>query len=254
MRLILTGSSRCGTTITLEMLNRYPGIHLMNESRLYFGRVLEKDPVDYFKKIEINGDNNYNRLPDGVNRNTFVNDCISILKEDKLENRIVSAETVLMKDRYDFFGDKGARAYIMGKMILEDIPFKTIIIHRDGRDSATSGARHKRGLEPPWSSSYIDNANHWATSFMLLFNLIDSGLLKDYILIRYEDYFDAPTKNMSKIAEYLGLDSSKLMDIQNKMLDPKLKAHVGYYKQHWPQWKCQSTTDTLNMLKRLGYV
>lgn len=256
MRLILSGSSRCGTTITRDILSEHPDIHMTNELRLYYENLLFIKPEQYFnfiKKAFKKSGWDYNKLPIKIDMNNFTNKCMSVLEKDTIENRILAAEKIIFNGKYKIFGDKGAKPSAIYRMNAEGIKFKLILIYRDGRDVAASGVRHKRGLAPPWSNKAIDNAVLWAINFNNWFSVIDSGVVKDYIIIKFEDYIDKPEYNFRKIAEFLNLNPDIFLDIQREKFI-FTEAHRGYHTKWCPNWRKTFPYSVKEVLKRLEYI
>ena len=257
MRLIIKGSSRCGTTITRRILSKHSDIHITNELRMYCETITQRfgsypalsadTPEEYFrsllKKMRGGEGIGYHKLPVGFNKDTFVSQCLKAIKEDTMINRVEAVEQVLFSDKFKYCGDKGGDLTILTRLPNT----KIIFIHRDGRDVAVSGARFKRGLKPPWSNNPIANAHYWAENMSYIFDQLNQ--FEDYIVIRFEDYIDFPAKNFEKFTSFLGLG----MMSYTKYINRK-KAHKGYYSKHWPNWKKTATPLTKEMLKELNYI
>src|SRR5688572_15753396 len=97
-RLILTGSSRCGTTITRHILSSHPAIWLTNELRIFHGAthlgncLHSATAAEYFamlrrKVVECEGVD-YHRFPPGFDFERLVESCLERLEEDSLRGRI----------------------------------------------------------------------------------------------------------------------------------------------------------------------
>ena len=264
-KLILTGSSRCGTTITRDILSDHPMIWLTNELRVFFdknpsrfalGPCLYADTAEeYFTALKnkvIKGEGvEYHKFPPWFDFNKMVELCLANLKEDTLEGRLEAVYTALVGNHnLDWFGDKQARPNVLLKMYELGIEYKLIVIYRDGRDVAASGARHKRGLPPPWSNDPVENAESWAGIFESLFDVLEKLDPSMYVVIRFEDYILEPDKNFELMGELIGIDHNKF----NKAMFKKEKAHMGYYPQWCPDWKQTFTEKSKTMLNRLGYI
>jgi hypothetical protein len=264
-KLILTGSSRCGTTITRDILSAHPKIWLTNELRVFFdqnpsrlamGPCLYADTAEeYFTALKnkvIKAENvDYHKFPPGFDFNKMVELCLAHLKEDTLEGRLDAVYTALAgNNNLEWFGDKQARPNVLKKMYELGIDYRLIIIYRDGRDVAASGARQKKGAPPPWSNDPAENADSWAAIFenqLSVLEILDPNM---YVLIRFEDYILEPDKNFELIGELLGIDHNEF----NKTIFKKEKAHMGYYAQWCPDWEQTFTERSKAMLKRLGYI
>jgi hypothetical protein len=187
-KLILQGSSRCGTTITRDILSAHPKIWLTNElrvfcdynpSKLVTSPCLYADTAEqYFTALQnkvIKGEGvEYHKFPPGFDFNRMVELCKAHLKEDTLEGRLDAVYSALAgNNNLEWFGDKQARLNVLLKMYELGIDYKLIVIYRDGRDVAASGARHKRGLMPPWSNDPVENADHWAEIFEKLLSVLE---------------------------------------------------------------------------------
>lgn len=251
-RLILTGSSRCGTTITRHILSEHPDIYLTNELRLYWRTLLNKDPNIYFnyiKKMMVKG-NNYSKLPKNFSKKLF-NEICSSFKDDTILNRILSAEKGIFMNPPRYFGDKGVNLSVLDRFFEINLDFKLIFIYRDGRDVAYSGFRQlKDRTEPPWSNDMPKNALHWAKKI--------NGLLKrqeknNWLAIKFEDYIENPDKNINKVADYLEIDSAPLFMARDRFINNKT-SHIGYYKKGWPNWQTECPQQAINVLKKLGYL
>ena len=252
-RLILKGAARCGTTITRDILSAHPDIYLTNEVRLYWVPYSFKTAEDYFKKLKQNVErmdanppdwrpDNYCSIPDYVDMNNFVEDCMSHLQKDTVKDRILGAEKVLYGDRYRYFGDKGATPDTLRRMS-KDLPYKLIFIVRDGRHVASSKIRLG------WSSDIVRAVNDWTKTIGSTLDVID----KDYIIIRFEDYIDYPERNTNKMAKFLGVGKEKLFNIKQKLFSIE-KAHKGYYKDYCPDWNKTFPKKTKQLLERLNYI
>lgn len=253
MRLILKGSSRCGTTITRDILSAHPEVFLTNELRLYYkstrthagslSLLLDGTPEEYFNNLLKNINNSNVGKLSSLNKNTFVSDCLQTLTEDTMLGKIEAAESVLFSNNYKYYGDKGAPVSIMKKLPKT----KVIFIYRDGRDVASSGARFKRGLKAPWANDPKVNAEHWAGNMQTNFNSLEE--FNDCLVIKFEDYIDYPDKNFKLISEFLGLDYKPYKSMINFE-----KMHKGYYTKHWPNWKKEASVSVIKMLERLKYI
>jgi hypothetical protein len=260
-KLILTGSSRCGTTITRDMLSEHPKIWLTNELRVFFNRIalgpcLYADTAEeYFIALKtkvIEGEGvEYHKFPPGFDFNMMVELCKAHLKKDTLEGRLEAVITALAgSNDFEWFGDKQARPKVLLKMYELGIAYKLIVIYRDGRDVAASGARMKRGLTPPWSNNPVENADSWALIFENLFAILEKLDPSIYVTIKFEDYILEPDKNFELMGELLGINPNEF----NKKIINKKKAHIGYYRKWCPDWEQTFTDRSKAMLNRLGYV
>jgi hypothetical protein len=264
-KIIIQGSSRCGTTITRDILSAHPKIWLTNELRVFcdknpskrvIGPCLYADTAEeYFTALKdkvIKGEGpEYHKFPPGFDFNKMVELCLAHLKEDTLEGRLDAVLSALAgKNDFEWFGDKQARLNVLIKMYELGINYKLIVIYRDGRDVAASGVRHKRGLSPPWSNNPVENADHWATVFEEQFPVLEKIDPSMYVLIRFEDYILKPDKNFELIGELLGVDPNEF----DKTMFNKAEAHMGYYTKWCPDWEQTFTDRSKAMLKRLGYI
>jgi hypothetical protein len=260
-KLILTGSSRCGTTITRDILSAHPKIWLTNELRIFFdslalGPCLYADTAEeYFTALKnkvIKGEGiEYHKFPPGFDFNRMVELCKAHLKEDTLEGRLEAVFAALVGNNdFEWFGDKQVRPKVLLKMYESGIAYKLIVIYRDGRDVAASGARKKRGLPPPWSNNPVENADSWALVFENFFAILEKLDPSIYVTIRFEDYILEPDKNFELIGELLGIDPNEF----DKTMFNKEEAHMGYYTQWCPDWEQTFTDRSKAMLKKLGYI
>jgi hypothetical protein len=264
-KLILQGSSRCGTTITRDILSAHPKIWLTNELRVFFGKNPSRQAMgpclyagtaeEYFTALKnkvVKGEGvEYHKFPPGFDFNKMVELCLAHLKEDTLEGRLDAVYAALVgNNNLEWFGDKQAQPNVLIKMYELGIDYKLIIIHRDGRDVAASGARHGRGSLPPWSNDPVENADHWAQVFENQLPVLEKIDPSMYVFIRFEDYILEPDKNFELIGELLRVDPNEF----NKTMFNKEKAHMGYYSQWCPDWEQTFTNRSKAMLKRLGYI
>ena len=193
----------------------------------------------------------YHKFLPGFDFSRMVELCITHLKEDTLKGRLEAVYTALVgKNDIDWFGDKGAHPNALQKMHELGIDYKLIVIYRDGRDAAASGARQRRGLPAPWSNNPVENADYWAVNFEDLFAVLDKLDPSMYVVIKFEDYVFEPDKNFVLIGELLGIDPNEF----DKTMFNKEEAHIGYYSKWCPDWKQTFTERSKAMLKRLGYI
>lgn len=264
-KLILTGSSRCGTTVTRNILNSHPEIYMTNELRVFFDKnasfkvkglcLYADDPKEYFEalyhKVKRGEGLKYHRIPKNFNFDKFVLKCLKNLKKDTLENRIDAVfKTLTMGKEYTYVGDKGVTPAVLSRLNEEDINYKLIIIYRDGRDATASGIRSKRNLKPPWSANASENADHWARNYKRWFDILDQINNSKYILIKFEDYVNEPAKNFDLISNFLDLDISEF----NRSMINANRAHIGYYDKWCPDWEETFSEESKHMLRRLGYI
>lgn len=257
MRLVLIGSSMCGTTITRRILSAHNRIWLTNELRTYYkinkqsgieySILSSKEPKDYFKslldKIYRGEGKAYHALPPWVNYDEFVSNCMLNLKEDTVIGRVSAVENVLFESKFEYYGDNGADIEV-----LKTLPdTKVIFIYRDGRDAAVFGARFNRGMEPPWSNSIVDNADYWAENMEIITKNFHN--FKDFISIRFEDYIENPIWNFDKMSSFLNVNLYGY-----RHLIKQDKARIGCYEKGWMDWRKDATDKTKKMLKLLGYI
>jgi hypothetical protein len=260
-KLILTGSSRCGTTITRNLLSSHPAVWLTNELRVFHGTTHLGDCLhsaraeDYFrmlqrKVVECEGVD-YHRFPAGYDFENLVEDCLRNLREDSLRGRIDAVLAALYgPSPRQYVGDKGASHDVLLRMREEGIDYKLIVIHRDGRDAAASGARRKWGREPPWSDDAAENAESWAENFEALFEVMDRLDPRDCLLLRFEDYVEHPDRNFRRMADFLGVDPA---GFKRGRFNPDA-AHIGCHVDWCPDWRSTFSPKAVAMLARLGYV
>lgn len=264
-KLILSGSSRCGTTVTRRILCSNPDIWITNELRTFFheaGNIkMPTRPVlyaptakEYFEalvmKVKTGEGVDYHGFPTGFNFDTFVDDCMRNLHDDSLDGRLNAVCETIGGNRFKYIGDKGASHKVLLDMYEKGIEYKLIVIHRDGRDAAASGARHRRGLKPPWSNCCVENADHWAGNFEGLFSVLDKIDNRNYTVLRFEDYIENPDLNYKKMADLLEVD----VDSFNKNIFKPDSSHMGYFPNHCPDWENTFTERSKTMLKRLNYI
>lgn len=242
MRIIVTGASRCGTTITGDIIGSHPSVYMARELRLYdLGYVRNTFQQIVNKELERPG---YHRIK--INTSTFVSECESVLTKNTPNGRIQAAEKILFGQSLHV-GDKGgATSSTLRKMTL---PYKLIIVYRDGRDVAASGVRlgytTKLGYgKPPYSISAEENALAWARALGAMLGVVDAGLVSDYLILKFEDY---PDKNIEKLSNYLGLD----LNLSSFDLE---RAHIGYYKELYPEWVKTFPKPAKDLLCRLKYI
>jgi hypothetical protein len=257
MRLVLVGSSICGTTITRKILSAHNRVWLTNELRIYYmdnyqsGKVYKilssEKPEEYFKslleKIERGEGKLYHALPPWVDYDNFVYNCMQKLKEDTINGRIEAVEDVIFDNKFEYFGDKGADI-----AVIKNLPDTNVIfIYRDGRDVAFSGARQKRGMVPPWSNSLKDNAHHWACNMENITKNIHN--FNKRLFLRFEDFIEYPSLNFDKMSSFLNMDFYRYSHLIKAN-----KSHVGYYVGNWKNWREEATDKTKKMLSILGYI
>jgi hypothetical protein len=268
--LILAGSSRCGTTITRSVISSGASAWMTNELRIFYDQLhismfsksnpptsvkllLAETAEEYFRTLKENAIKGeglpYRRLPPRYHFEKFFSGCMKNLKKDDLHGRIDAVlEAIFGKYPYSIVGDKCASPTILKLMKQNGIDFKLIIIHRDGRDVASSGIRHKfKDRVAPWSLDPTENADHWAENFEDLFNVVETCEIP-HLLLRFEDYKTDPDKNFGLICKYLGV-----YDLKRRLIDPNT-THVGYYKEWIPNWEDVFSEKSKSMLKRLGYI
>ena len=178
-KLILTGSSRCGTTITRDILSAHPKIWLTNELRVFFGKnpsrrtmgpCLYADTAEeYFTALKnkvIKGEGvEYHKFPPGFDCNKMVEICEAHLKEDTLKDRLEAVYTALAGNKdFEWFGDKQASP-------IETVPHQVPGFEEDCSHPGqivplkmlTIGRKSLRTFLPFWRS--------WTQAYMWLFDL-----------------------------------------------------------------------------------
>ena len=240
-RLVLTGTSRSGTTITRKILNGHPEICMTNEGRLYW----EPDNDDYFQFV-------YERLKRHVDLSDLTK--LNRLKKTQfssLKDQIEAAEKIVFADKdLKYFGDKGLMVATFEKIIKSDILFQLIIIHRDGRDAISSSIRRRN---KSWFSggSINQRSKKWAAEMGGKMQIAERlGL--EHVVIKFEDYFDHPGKNMGLVQEFLGVEG--LLECEKEKINRNMLKHVGYYKEHIPNWRKEFHPNAIKLLEELGYI
>ena len=241
-RLILTGASRSGTTISNGILREHSDVWMTNEVRTYLALFRE----DYFSFIynKLKGDPGYHRLPPSFNI-----DSLKDLKEDDPTKRIQVIEKRMFGDRYKVFGDKGILRQGAEVMYNHRIPYKLIIIHRDGRDIISSALRHRNNT---WfgSGSIREKSGCWAKITTSQFDFAEEFDV-EHLIIRFEDYIDRPGKNMELIENFLGIDG--LVSLEKTHIDYS-KSNRGYYRNYIPNWQEKFHPDAIKLLSKLEYI
>lgn len=250
-RLILSGSSRCGTTITCDYLIKHPDVYLTNELRIYYNGLIKDNPVDYYNIILSKYNKpGYHRIPDIEAKSRLI-ECIANANEEGIYQRIINVENAVFNGFNGYIGDKGVSFRAINAMDENDVDYKLIYIYRDGRDVAYSGyLKSSQGAKPPWSQNMAENAEHWAMRFKTFLDLAEG---RNWLGIRFEDFINKPGKNSKKISEYLGIDQGKLITAEKSTINKK-RAHLGHHKNNWPNWKNDSSELFLSVLDRLNYI
>ena len=136
MILIPFGSSRSGTTITMDILSAHKNIHVTNEVRVFLKNfVLDNNANDYFRALanKVGKDLNYHRIPNKYDFKTrFPGAAAKYLKEDTLKGRLNAFCSVIneitSKDLI-YVGDKGAHVEVILKMEEEGIDYRVVYIY-----------------------------------------------------------------------------------------------------------------------------
>lgn len=255
MFLIVFGSSRSGTTITMKILNEHSDIHLLNESRIFYNDFININPAEaYINKIcnRIAGKRDYHRVPKGYKINSLKNKFLNTLKEDSIVNRAKALHKVMVPEfKHKIVGNKGGDPETIHKLMNSDFDLKVVYIHRDGRDVASSGVRYKKGLGAPWSNNSIENVEFWADRVNRFLTLKNDLPKEKFTIIKFEDYIDSPGKNMKKVEKLLGING--LVGLEKQKIDTK-QAHYGYYTKWIPNWNTIFSDEVKNTLKSLGYI
>jgi hypothetical protein len=242
-RLILTGPSRNGTTISSKFLSNHEDIWMTNEVRLYMGVDKKNHAGSVYRNIKGNPRFGFN-LPPSINI-----DHIKNLDSLPLDQRVLGMENVLFNNRYAFFGDKGIHSEQAKLLHDNGLNFKLIVIHRDPRDVVSSVRRH--GHSFGYSSK---NPKIIASECLHHFNdMVMAGekYADDFLVIRFEDYIEKPGYNATIIENFLGI--SGLVEVEKRIINPKV-AHMGYYKKLLPQWRNEFSSDVMNFMKEFNYV
>jgi len=263
MRFTLIGRSRSGTTISQKIINKHPDIWLTNELWIYEYAVNARPSFcdcstaeKYFKAIENNIIPGREVMP-GFNKKGFAETCNALCQLDTLSNRVSIAEKVLFND-YNFMlhGDKAELPFVPLELIKNNIPIKIIHIHRDGRDVVSSGLRHFKitNADIEWHrSTPFDNSVYWAKGIREWQRVRESLTPEMFLELRFEDYFEFPGRNAEKIANFLKVSKSLLIDAEKSFVDPS-KSNVGYFKKWAPNWKSTFSEDAIEILKELHYI
>jgi len=262
MRLILCGSSRSGTTITMKMLNSHPEIHITNEGRAFWRSCVDKpNAKEYFEAIQRRWnrrDHAYRRPPKGFDSSKIVEIGMKNLKSDDLDGRTQAYCDAINIENWKYTGDKGADPEVLIRMCEEGLDFHLIWIHRDGRDVAHSGFRRgvralRRGVKrpPPWSDKYSENANLWSGRVLRFLDNIEKFRHCNYTIIRLEDYVDHPGKIGKEIDRFLGI--KEMETIEKAMIDPR-RINKGYGTRAHPDWRNHFTKEGKRALAMLGYI
>jgi len=122
------------------------------------------------------------------------------------------------------WGMKNPRSILILPFLYSLFPkMKFIHVVRDGRDIAFSSNQQQPtlygdifcGNEPAGTPLY--NLKYWSVINQNALNYGLSNLKKNYLIVRFEDIINKPTELIKKIFEFLGSETNKITEIQEKI-------------------------------------
>lgn len=243
-RLILTGPSRCGTTISSKLLTAHKDVYVTNEVRTYMFLDRPNYKEALYKNIVTRG--GALNLPPDFSAATLKN----IPNNVTLKEQLLRIEEEMFGDNYLFFGDKGIFSGGAKTLNNMDLEFKLILIHRDPRDVVRSVKRHFPHSHFGYNTNNTrEIADIWADWFLDM-ERVGQDLATDYIIMKFEDYIDNPGLNGEKINNFLNIEG--MIECEQATISLK-STHKGYYADLNEDWSKEFSDKTKNLMTRLNY-
>ena len=259
-RLIVHGTGRSGTTITQRIINSHPYIWVTNEFLLYdlafcyYSRNRLCDTAkNYFTSLIKQDawtslDEHRVQEPYTLNRETFVEECLSNLENDSILGRIEAVEKTLYKDtEFIYFGDKLLESLALERLMALGLDYKLIYVYRDIRDVVA--AKTLKGFEINKSDSYDMDCT---IDYLTVKKAISFMKPENVLMLRYEDY--ETDLNITKIANFLNEVGGSLFYINYTKLINKQRLNIGLYKQVIPDWETKFNLESIKVLQELNYI